>query len=52
MCVILYSYYDTDDIYVCYVDCDGDEDRLQDCSYIRTFSCACSGDVIGITCSK
>ena len=53
MCVILYSF-DRYVIRVCYVDCDGDEDRLKDCN-IRTTSsssCACSGGVVGITCSK
>ena len=51
MCVLFYSYYNSDDINVCYTVCDGDEDRLTDC-YIETFCNECSYGVVGITCSK
>ena len=51
-CVVC-SYYNDDDIAVCYTDCDGDEDELTDC-YIRTSFCDTCGDdgVVSITCSK
>ena len=37
---------------LCSVNCDGDEDKLKDCSYqLHSSGCGCV-DIVGISCSK
>ena len=48
--VLLCSYYNSDDISVCYTSCNGYENELTSC-YIKSDYCS-SCDVVGITCGK